>query len=34
MGNLHGVLFAGACDFSKRSRDAFRSACHARGIQE
>lgn len=32
--NLHGILFAAACDFSKKARDAFRDACLARGIQE
>jgi hypothetical protein len=32
--NLHGILFAAACDFSKKARDAFRDACMGRGIQE
>ena len=32
--NLHGTLFAAACDFSKKARDAFREACAARGIEE
>jgi hypothetical protein len=32
--DLHGILLAGACDFSKRTRDAFREACAGRGIQE
>lgn len=32
--DLHGILFAAACDFSKKTRDAFRDACLARGIQE
>lgn len=31
---LHGLLFAAACDFSKKARDAFRVHCEAQGIQE
>jgi hypothetical protein len=32
--NLHGIVFAAACDFSKRTRDAYRAACAARAIEE
>lgn len=32
--HLHGIVFTAACDFSKRSRDLFRSRCEALGIEE
>ena len=32
--NVHGIVFAAACDFSKKTRDGFRAACLARGISE
>ena len=32
--NLHGLIFAAACNFSKRSLDVFRSWCSDKGIQE
>jgi hypothetical protein len=32
--NVHGIVFAAACDFSKKARDAFRAACLTRGISE
>ena len=31
---LHGLIFVAACDFSKKSRDAFREKCESLGIQE
>lgn len=31
---LHGLIFVAACDFSKKSRDAFRLKCEELGIQE
>jgi hypothetical protein len=31
---LHGLLFAAACDFSKKARDIFRAQCEEQGIQE
>jgi hypothetical protein len=31
---LHGVLFVAACDFSKATRDAFRTWCREKGIAE
>lgn len=31
---LFGIVFAAACDFSKRARDVFRARCEALGIQE
>jgi hypothetical protein len=32
--DLHGLIFAAACDFSKKAIDAFRSWCAAKKIQE
>ena len=31
---IYGVIFAAACDFSKKSRDTFRSSLQKKGIQE
>ena len=31
---LFGIVFAAACDFSKRARDVFRARCEELGIQE
>jgi hypothetical protein len=31
---IYGVIFAAACDFSKKARDAFRSRLQKKGIQE
>jgi hypothetical protein len=31
---LHGIIFAAACDFSKKARDAFREKIREFGIQE
>jgi hypothetical protein len=31
---LYGVIFAAACDFSKKARDAFDAACRERGFSE
>ncbi|WP_374334404.1 hypothetical protein [Leeia sp.] len=31
---LHGLVFAAACDFSKKSRDAFAQKCIAMGLAE
>lgn len=31
---LHGLVLVAACDFSKRSRDAFRASCEALGVKE
>jgi hypothetical protein len=31
---LHGFIFAAACDFSKKTRDAFREWCRSAGIRE
>ncbi len=31
---LHGIVFTAACDFSKKSRDLFRTRCEALGIEE
>lgn len=31
---LHGIIFAAACDFSKKARDNFYSWCRTHGIQE
>lgn len=31
---LHGLIFAAACDFSKRSRDEFARACREKGLEE
>jgi hypothetical protein len=31
---IYGVIFAAACDFSKKARDAFRSSLQKQGIQE
>lgn len=31
---LHGVIFAAACDFSKKTRDAFQDWCRDNGISE
>ena len=31
---LHGLIFVAACDFSKKSRDAFRLKCEAFGVEE
>lgn len=31
---LHGIIFAAACDFSKKARDAFLTWCHEHGINE
>lgn len=33
-GSLHGVLFVAACDFSKKSRDAFRERLLKVGVRE
>ena len=32
--NLHGLIFAAACNFSKKSIDSFRAWCLAKGVQE
>jgi len=32
--NLHGLLLVASCDFSKKSRDDFRSWCIEKGIRE
>lgn len=32
--NLHGIVFAAACDFSKTARDAFSQKCEALGLRE
>jgi hypothetical protein len=31
---LHGIIFAAACDFSKKAHDTFTTACRSLGIQE
>ena len=31
---LHGVIFAAACEFSKKSRDKFEEKCRAKNIRE
>ena len=31
---VYGVIFAAACDFSKRSRDTFREVLRGKGVQE
>jgi hypothetical protein len=31
---LYGVIFAAACDFSKKAHDAFNAKCRALGVQE
>jgi hypothetical protein len=31
---IYGVIFAAACDFSKKARDTFRSSLQKKGIQE
>jgi hypothetical protein len=33
-GNINGVIFAAACDFSKQSRDQFREKCRKFGFDE
>src|SRR5258708_5481991 len=33
-GSIYGIIFAAACDFSKKSRDAFREKCIALGLNE
>ena len=33
-GNIYGVVFAAACDFSKTARDRFRERCRAFGFSE
>ena len=32
--NLHGLIFAAACGFSKKTHDVFNEKCRALGIQE
>jgi len=32
--NIHGVIFAAACDFSKKAKDIFIEACRKAGVQE
>jgi hypothetical protein len=32
--NLHGIVFAACCDFSKTTRDTLRETCLERGIKE
>lgn len=34
LGNLYGLVFACSCDFSKKSRDIFRSKCREAGVSE
>lgn len=34
MAGLHGLVFAAACDFSKKAHDAFRDTCRELGIAE
>jgi len=34
LASLHGLIFVAACDFSKKSHDAFRERCYAAGLKE